>query len=515
MRTHYCAEVVKAGVGGEVKICGWIHRRRDHGGVIFLDVRDKTGLVQLVVEPEHQTLFKAAERLRSEFVIAATGVIRERPKGQENPNLATGHIEVIATELDILNASDPLPFPLDEYHESNEEVRLKYRFLDLRRSEIQSRLFKRAEIVRTIRRFMDAHGFCDVETPFLTKATPEGARDYLVPSRTHKGSFFALPQSPQLFKQLLMISGFDRYYQIVKCFRDEDLRADRQPEFTQLDIEMSFVKEEDVMNMAEGMMRHLFKEVLGVEFPNPIRRMSYREAMQKYGSDKPDLRIPLEMVDIKDLMKDVSFNVFASAAQDPKSRVTVLKVPNACDKMSRKTLDDYVTFVGYYGAKGLAYIRINDINAGREGLQSPILKFLSDETVEAIFKRVNATTGDILFFGADKAKIVSASLGALRIKIGRDLNLYTCRFAPLWVTEFPTFEEEEGKWLSVHHPFTAPKVDSVEALKSADLADLSSQAYDFVLNGYEVGGGSIRIHRPDMQMAVFNLLGIDAETAEE
>jgi len=446
-------------------------------------------------------------------VIHTKGKVHARPAGQENSNLLSGKVEVIADSLEILNVADTPPFPLDEHHASGEDVRLAHRYLDLRRPEIQERLFMRASITRAIRSHMDGNGFIDVETPMLTKATPEGARDYLVPSRVHKGEFYALPQSPQLFKQLLMMSGFDRYYQIVKCFRDEDLRADRQPEFTQVDIEMSFVEQEDVMNMGETLVKHLFQTLKGISFPN-FPRMTYQTAMSKYGVDKPDLRIPLEFVDIADLVKNVEFKVFSGPALDKDSRVVAMNVPGVAEKLSRKDLDDYVKFVAQYGAKGLAYIRVNDRSAGMAGLQSPIIKFFPESVVEAILNRVNAKTGDIVFFGADTAEIVNPSLGAFRNKLAKDLNLYTKEWAPLWVTDFPMFEKNEGRWQAMHHPFTRPAVSSVEELKAADLSTVLSSGYDFVLNGYEVGGGSIRIHQGEMQAAIFDVLGISKEEAE-
>ena len=513
MRTHYCGEVTEAELDQEVVLCGWVNRRRDHGGVIFVDLRDREGIVQVVFDPDDPEMFRIAERVRNEYVLRVRGRVRRRPEGTENPNIRTGQIEVLGLELEILNASDPVPMQLDE-DEVGEEVRLRYRYIDLRRPEMQQRLMMRARITARLRRYLDAHGFLDIETPMLTKATPEGARDYLVPSRTHPGSFFALPQSPQLFKQLLMMSGFDRYYQFARCFRDEDLRADRQPEFTQLDIETSFLDEEQVMGLMEEMMRQLFAEVLEIALPDPFPRMSYAEAMARFGSDKPDLRIPLELVDITDLMKSVEFKVFSGPANDPKGRVAALRLPGG-GNLSRKEIDDYTRFVGRYGAKGLAYIKVNEVAAGREGLQSPILKFLPDEVISALIERTGIEDGDMLFFGADKAHVVNESLGALRVQLGHDRGLVERGWRPLWVVDFPMFEEDEkGGWTALHHPFTAPRVDDPEALL-ADPGAALSRAYDMVLNGTEVGGGSVRIHRPEMQKAVFELLGISEEEAED
>ncbi|HHN73609.1 MAG TPA: aspartate--tRNA ligase, partial [Acidobacteria bacterium] len=461
MRTHYCGEVTEAELDQEVVLCGWVNRRRDHGGVIFVDLRDREGIVQVVFDPDDPEMFRIAERVRNEYVLKVRGRVRRRPEGTENPNIRTGQIEVLGLELEILNASDPVPMQLDE-DEVSEEVRLRYRYIDLRRPEMQQRLMMRARITARLRRYLDAHGFLDIETPMLTKATPEGARDYLVPSRTHPGSFFALPQSPQLFKQLLMMSGFDRYYQFARCFRDEDLRADRQPEFTQLDIETSFLDEEQVMGLMEEMMRQLFAEVLEIALPDPFPRMSYAEAMARFGSDKPDLRIPLELVDITDLMKSVEFKVFSGPANDPKGRVAALRLPGGGD-LSRKEIDDYTRFVGRYGAKGLAYIKVNEVSAGREGLQSPILKFLPDEVIAALIERTGIEDGDMLFFGADKAHVVNESLGALRVQLGHDRGLVERGWRPLWVVDFPMFEEDEkGGWTALHHPFTAPRVDDPE-----------------------------------------------------
>ncbi len=512
-RTHYCGEVTEKNIGADVEVCGWVHRRRDHGGVIFLDVRDREGLLQVVFQPELADIFKVADRVRNEFVIRAKGKVRLRPDNQANLNLKTGQIEVVASDLTILNEAMTPPFMLDEHQKVSEEVRLKYRFLDLRRPEMQNRMIARSKIAREVRRYLDDLGFLDIETPMLTRATPEGARDYLVPSRVHKGSFYALPQSPQLFKQLLMVSGYDRYYQIVRCFRDEDLRADRQPEFTQIDIETSFMDREWIMNMAEGMVHQLFKTQLNLEF-EAFPRMTYDEAMRRFGSDKPDLRIPLEFVDVKDLMQDVDFKAFQEPAHDCHGRVLALKLPSGVASLSRKMLDDYGLFVGEYGAKGLAYIKVNDLAQGLEGLQSPILKFLPEATVHAILKRVEANTGDVIFFGAGHQDTVNASMGALRIKLGHDLKLLTHNWAPLWVTDFPMFERGEGRWGAMHHPFTAPNISHMDEL-TKDPEAVRAHAYDLVLNGYEVGGGSIRIHDAVTQQAVFDLLGINKEEAEK
>jgi len=512
MRSHYCGQLNESLDGQEITLCGWVHRRRDHGGVIFLDVRDREGMAQVVFDPDRAETFSAADRVRSEYVVKITGKVRLRPEGARNPNMASGAIEVLGYELEVLNEAETPPFPLNEYSDVGEETRLRYRFIDLRRPEMAEKLKLRSSITTSIRRYLDENGFLDVETPILTRATPEGARDYLVPSRTHPGSFFALPQSPQLFKQLLMVAGFDRYYQIAKCFRDEDLRADRQPEFTQIDIETSFLDESDIIGITEGMVRKLFKEVLGVEF-GEFPHMPVEEAMRRYGSDKPDLRIPLELVDVEDQLKDVEFKVFAGPANDPKCRVAALRVPGGAS-MPRKQIDDYTKFVGIYGAKGLAYIKVNERAKGVEGLQSPIVKNIPEASLNAILDRVGAVDGDIVFFGADKAKIVSEALGALRIKLGHDLNLLTCEWAPMWVVDFPMFEEnDDGSLSALHHPFTAPKCtpEELEANPGAAL----SRAYDMVLNGTELGGGSIRIHRKDMQQTVFRILGIDEAEQNE
>ncbi len=510
-RTHYCGEITEKNRGEEVAVYGWVHRRRDHGGVIFLDVRDREGLLQVVFQPETKEMFATADHVRNEYVIFAKGKVRLRPDNQANPNLKTGQIEVVASHLEILNKAHTPPFMLDEHHTVSEEVRLTHRFMDLRRPEMQERMITRSKITREVRRYMDEQGFLDVETPMLTRATPEGARDYLVPSRVHKGSFYALPQSPQLFKQLLMVGGFDRYYQIVRCFRDEDLRADRQPEFTQIDIEASFIDQEWMMSLTEGLIHRLFKTILNLEF-KPFPRMTYDEAMRLYGSDKPDLRNPLQFVDLKDLMQDVEFAAFKEPAQDRHGRVIALKLPKGVEVLSRKMLDDYGTFVGEHGAKGLAYIKVNDLSKGLEGLQSPILKFLPEAKINEILKRVEVKTGDVIFFGAGHQDTVNSSMGALRIKLGHDLKLLTHEWAPLWVTDFPMFERGEGRWVAMHHPFTRPNIKDLEELKH-DPESIRAHAYDLVLNGYEIGGGSIRIHDAALQQAVFDLLGIEKAEA--
>jgi aspartyl-tRNA synthetase len=513
MRTHYCGNVDESLTSQEVSVAGWVHRRRDHGGVIFVDLRDREGLLQVVFDPDLKHVFSEAERLRSEFVIQVKGKVRARPAGTVNTNLKSGQIELLARELTVLNRSEPLPFQLDEH--VGEEVRLKYRYLDLRREVMNKRLRQRHQITRAMRDYLDDNGFIDLETPVLGKSTPEGARDYLVPSRTHAGKFFALPQSPQIFKQLLMVAGFDRYYQIVRCFRDEDLRADRQPEFTQLDIETSFLSQEDIIVSMEGLLRHLFKQVLQVSLPDPIPRMTYAEAMRRYGSDKPDLRIALELTDVADLVKDCTFKVFAGPANDPGGRVAALRVPGG-GALTRKEIDDYTAFVARYGAKGLAYVKVNDVAKGREGLQSPIIKFLSDEAVAGILSRTQAANNDLIFFGADGAKVVNDSIGALRIKVGQDLKLVEAGWRPLWVVDFPMFEwdGEAKRWAAVHHPFTSPlNEDPVELAANPGAA--LAKAYDIVLNGSEIGGGSVRIHRQELQSAVFELLGISRDAAQE
>ena len=511
MRSHYCGHVNEGLIGQEVTVAGWVHRRRDHGGVIFVDLRDREGLLQVVFDPDFEAIFTEAERLRSEYVLKITGTVRERPQGTINPNMPTGQVEVLARELTVLNASKTPPFHHDE--NASEEMRLRYRYLDLRREQMQRNLRLRHNVARTIRGFLDAHGFVEMETPILTKTTPEGARDYLVPSRTHPGQFFALPQSPQLMKQLLMMSGFDRYYQITKCFRDEDLRADRQPEFTQVDIETAFLDEFQIMEIMELLVRETFKTVLDVDLPDPFPRITHGQAMARYGRDAPDLRNPLELVEVADLFEDVEFKVFAGPANDDDSRVAALRLPGG-GRLTRKEIDDYTAFVGRHGAKGLAYIKVNDISAGVEGLQSPILKFLPDEAVMQVLERVSAESGDLVFFGADKARVVNDSLGALRDQLGRDFELLEGRWRPVWVIEFPVFEKDsDGNWTSSHHPFTSPHTESPEELL-ANPGRALARAYDMVLNGTEIGGGSVRIHRPDMQSAVFELLGIGAEEAE-
>ncbi len=514
MRTHYCGELDRQQVGETIGVCGWINRRRDHGGVIFVDLRDHRGILQVVLDPDDPEMFARAETLRNEFVLRVEGKLRVRPEGTFNPEMPTGEVELLAHDLEILNPSETPPFQLDD-DDVHEDNRLRFRYVDLRRPEMQQRLRLRARVTHYLRSWLEAHDFLDVETPMLTRATPEGARDYLVPSRTHPGAFFALPQSPQLFKQLLMMSGMDRYYQIVRCFRDEDLRADRQPEFTQLDIETSFLDEAGITGLMEDMMRGLFVEVLGVEVDDPFPRMSYAEAIERYGSDKPDLRIPLELVTISDLLGDVEFKVFAGPAQDPAGRVAALRVPGG-NELTRKEIDDYTEFVGRYGAKGLAYVKCNDVAAGRDGLQSPILKFLPDSAIAAIVERTGAETGDLIFFGADKARVVNESLGALRVRLGEDRGLLEPGWRFLWVVDFPMFEfdERERRWTALHHPFTAPATDDPDAL-AADPGGMLSRAYDMVLNGTELGGGSVRIHRMDMQQRAFEILGIGAAEAEE
>jgi aspartyl-tRNA synthetase len=513
MRSHYCGQVTAEHLGQDVKLAGWVNRRRDHGGVIFIDLRDREGIVQVVIAPEQKAAFELAESIRSEFVIQVMGKVRHRPDGTVNKNLKTGEIEVETAEVVILNRSDPLPFPIDdEYHEVGEETRLKYRYLDIRRPEMLERLRMRTRLSHYLRTYLDKHGFMDVETPILTRATPEGARDYLVPSRTKPGNFYALPQSPQQFKQLLMMGGIDRYYQIVRCFRDEDLRADRQPEFTQLDIETSFLSEQEIQDIMEDMMRGMFKEVMSTDLPAKFERMPYADAMRRFGSDKPDLRIPLELVDIGDLLREVEFKVFKDVANDPNGRVAALCVPGGAD-ISRKEIDDYTSYISVFGARGLAYIKIN--GEGKEGLASPILKFLPDDVVNAMIERLGAKVGDIIFFGADKASVVNDSLGALRLRVGQDRGLVQPGWRILWVTDFPMFEKGEGRLSACHHPFTAPKVDTVAELKASDPVKLLARAYDMVLNGSEIGGGSIRINSSEMQKTVFNILNISDEVAEE
>jgi aspartyl-tRNA synthetase len=513
MRSHFCGLVDETLAGQTVTLCGWADTRRDHGGVIFIDLRDHEGIVQVVTEPDNAAAFAIADKVRYEYCLRIVGTVRARPPAQVNEKLRTGRIEVVADTVEILNAAAPLPFML---HESpGEEARLKYRYLDIRRPQMQRALRTRIKLVAALRRYLDARGFQDIETPILTKATPEGARDYLVPSRVHAGEFYALPQSPQLFKQILMMAGMDRYYQIARCFRDEDLRADRQPEFTQLDMEFAFVSEHDVQSLVEAMIRSVFREVVGVELADPFPRISWAEAMRRYGSDKPDLRVDLELVDVAEFVKHVEFKVFSAPARDPGGRVAALRVPGGAE-MTRKQLDDLGPYVAKYGAKGLAWIRIDDIAEGREGLTSPITKFLDDAALDGIFKATGATSGDVLFFGAGPYKTVSEFMGALRLKVGKDMGLLQNGWKPLWVVDFPMFEFDpaEKRYLALHHPFTAPKVDDAAAL-AADPANAVSRGYDMVLNGNEIGGGSIRIHRPEMQSTVFDLLGIGREEAEE
>jgi len=514
MRSHYCGQIGVSDIDQRVRLCGWVHHRRDHGGVIFIDLRDREGLVQVVFDPEIPGSFAVAERVRAEYVVSVQGGVRRRPPGTENPDLATGAVEVVGEQIEILNSADTPPLQIDD-EQAHDDVRLRYRYLDLRRPVMQRNLRLRADACRILRRFLDQHGFLEIETPMLTRSTPEGARDYLVPSRTHLGKFFALPQSPQLFKQLLMMSGMDRYYQIARCFRDEDLRADRQPEFTQLDIETSFMDETGITELMEAMIRQLFAECLSVQLPHPFPRMGYAEAMARFGSDRPDLRIPLELVDVGDLMAEVSFQVFSAPARSQTGRVAALRAPKG-GQLTRKVIDGYGEFVAIYGARGLAYIKVNDRNAGREGLQSPILKFLPDEVLQAVLARTGAESGDLVFFGADDTRIVNESLGALRLRLGQDLNLMAKDWRPVWILDFPLFEwnPEEQRWEALHHPFTAPKIDALQALKEAPGACLS-RAYDLVLNGTELGGGSVRIHRPEMQQEVFKLLGINAEEASD
>ena len=510
MRSHHCGQLRDTHIGDEVSLCGWVHRRRDHGGIIFLDVRDHKGIVQVVFDPDTKESFALADEVRNEFVLSISGIVRARDELAINPKMGTGRIEVLGIKLTILNRAQTPPFQLDEYSDAGEDIRLKYRYLDLRRPEMQKKLRLRSTVTHFIRRYLDEREYVDIETPILTKATPEGARDYLVPSRTYPGSFFALPQSPQLFKQLLMIAGFDRYYQIARCFRDEDLRADRQPEFTQIDIETSFMDEQQIMSLTEDMVKQVFAEVIGVDLGEmPV--LSYADAMNKYGTDRPDLRFGLPLIDVADLVKDVEFKVFSGPANDDDSRVVALKLSRG-DRLSRKNIDDYTKFIGIYGARGLAYIRVNDIAKGIEGLQSPILKFLPDDVVMNILERVGAEDQDIVFFGADKTRVVNDSIGALRSKLGEDLDLYEKEWAACWVTDFPMFEENaDGVWTAVHHPFTCPlgSIDEIEADPGAVL----SRAYDIVINGHEVGGGSIRIHHGDLQRAIFRVLRLSDNEA--
>ncbi|MDO6683323.1 MULTISPECIES: aspartate--tRNA ligase [unclassified Oceanobacter] len=512
MRTHYCGDINETLIDQTVTFCGWVHRRRDHGGVIFLDVRDREGLVQVVFDPDTVDAFNTADSVRSEYVLQITGRVRGRPEGTTNANMKTGMIEVLGKEVVVLNKALTPPFPLDGYTDVGEDIRLKYRYMDMRRPEMQDKLRFRSKVTSAVRRYLDDTGFLDIETPILTRATPEGARDYLVPSRTHEGSFFALPQSPQLFKQLLMVSGFDRYYQIAKCFRDEDLRADRQPEFTQIDIEASFINEDTIMDLTQDMIKGIFQQELGVDLGD-FPRMPYAEAMNKYGSDKPDMRIPMEIVDVAEFLQDIEFKVFAAPAKDPHGRVAALKVTGGAE-LSRKQIDEYTKFVSIYGAKGLAWIKVNDIEKGVEGLQSPIIKFIGNDNTMKIMEKIEAQNGDIVFFGADKTKVVNEALGALRCKLGEDLNMYTSEWAALWVVDFPMFEaNDDGSISALHHPFTAPSC-SAEELEAKPLEALS-RAYDMVLNGCELGGGSIRIHDQAMQEAVFRALGISEEEQQE
>ncbi len=512
MRSHYCGELNLSHDGQEVTLCGWVHRRRDHGGVIFLDMRDREGITQVVIDPDTEEAFALANKSRSEYVLKITGLVRPRPEGTTNASMSTGEIEVLGKQVEVLNEAQTPPFQIEGYTEVGEDVRLKSRVIDLRRPEMQERMILRSKVTSAVRSFMDARGYLDVETPVLTRATPEGARDYLVPSRTHEGKFFALPQSPQLFKQMLMVAGFDRYYQIVKCFRDEDLRADRQPEFTQIDIETSFMDEEKIMGTAEELVKTVFGQTRGVEL-GEFPHMTYAEAMKRFGSDKPDLRIPLELVDVADLMASVEFKVFKGPAEDPKGRVAAMKVTGGAT-LSRKQIDGYTKFVSIYGAKGLAWIKVNELENGANGLQSPIIKFLGDDVAMQIMERLGAQNGDIIFFGADKETVVNEALGALRCKVGKDLDLFTKEWAPLWIVDFPMFEEtDDGKLTALHHPFTAPSCSPEELQANPETA--LSRAYDMVINGYEVGGGSIRIHREQMQQTVFRLLSIEEEEQRE
>lgn len=508
MRTHYCGELTSAAVGEQVELYGWVHRRRDHGGVIFLDVRDRTGIVQVVYDPDTVDSFAKAENVRNEFVLRISGKVRPRMEGTVNPNMVTGEIEVLGSELEILNSAQTPPFQLDEHSDAGEDVRLKYRYMDLRRPEMQQRLQQRARITARVRSFLEDNGYWEIETPTLTRATPEGARDYLVPSRTHPGEFFALPQSPQVFKQLLMMSGVDKYYQIARCYRDEDLRHDRQPEFTQIDIEASFIEARDVMDLTEALLRDVFGQVLNAELPEfPV--LTWHEAMSRYGSDKPDLRNPLHLTDIADLMTGVDFKVFNGPANDPQGRVVAMRAPGAAE-LSRKVIDSYTEFVGRYGARGLAYIKVNDIDKGSDGLQSPILKFLPDAVVAEVLKRCGARSGDLVFFGADKIGVVNDAMGALRNELGAELGLLEDRWAPCWVVDFPMFSiNREGNFTAEHHPFTQPTSTAEEML--ADPAGTHAAAYDVVLNGYELGGGSLRIHDQQMQAAVFEVLRMGQE----
>ena len=512
MRTHLCGELDRSSIDADVRLCGWVQRRRDHGGVIFVDLRDRTGRIQVVLDPDRPDQFQVAESLRNEYVLSIAGRVRLRPEGTENPDMPTGEVEVLGHEIEVLNPSDPLPFQLEE-DDITEAVRLRYRYLDLRSERMQGNLRLRHRVVSALRSYLEERDFVDLETPILTRSTPEGARDYLVPSRVYQGSFFALPQSPQIFKQLLMVSGFERYYQIARCFRDEDLRADRQPEFTQLDIEASFVDESEVMQTAEEMVRALFRQVLDVELPDPFTRMSFSDALARYGTDRPDLRIPFELVDVTDLMRDVEFKVFAGPANSAGSRVAALRLPGG-SQLTRQQIDGYTDYVRQFGAGGLAYIKVNTAAAGRGGLQSPILKFLPDEVISALVQRTEVSDGDLLFFGADTELVVNDALGALRVRLGHDLGQVVDGWQPLWVVDFPLVERdrESGRWQSAHHPFTAPRDEDVELLEH-DPGAVRARAYDMVLNGAEIGGGSIRIHRPKLQERVFQTLGIDRDEA--
>lgn len=515
MRSHYCGKINEKNLDQSVSLCGWVDTIRDHGGLIFINLRDRTGLVQVIFDPKQTALFKQAETLRNECVIQIQGTVCERPKGTQNATLYTGKIEVLAENINILNMATNLPFQLDDLKIS-EAVRLEYRFLDLRRPKINQQFVMRSKVCKAIRDYLDSSDFLEIETPFLTKATPEGARDYLVPSRVNPAHFYALPQSPQLFKQLLMVGGFDRYYQIVRCFRDEDLRADRQPEFTQLDLEMSFIEEKEIQDLTEGLLRFLFKTFLSVDLPDPFPRMTYFEAMSRYGSDKPDLRIPLFLVGLDDVLNCTDFKVFSESANAPDSRVAAIRFPKGGEILTRKEIDDYTNFVKLFGAAGLAYIKVNDRKAGREGLQSPIVKFLKDDELEAILEKTEAQSGDILFFGAGNTKMVNESLGALRLKLGHDFNLLVQDWCPLWVVDFPLVEwdVETHRWQSLHHPFTSPKTLNVQGLLE-NPAESLSRAYDVVLNGSEIGGGSIRIHDKEVQLAMFHLLNISEQEAYE
>jgi aspartyl-tRNA synthetase len=514
MRSCYCGEIHTGLIDQEIELCGWVHKRRDHGGVIFIDLRDREGLAQIVFDPDRPEPFAIADAVRNEYVIRISGRVRHRPEGTVNPDLPTGEVEVLGYSIEILNKSLTPPFQLDEEH-VHDDIRLRYRYVDLRRPVMQQKLRLRSKVAASLRAYLDKLGFLEIETPILTRATPEGARDYLVPSRTHPGQFFALPQSPQLFKQLLMISGMDRYYQIVRCFRDEDLRADRQPEFTQLDIEASFIDEDDITSMMEGLIRNLFKEILDIDLPDPFPVMSHYEAIEKYGTDRPDLRNPLQLVEISDLMKNVEFKVFSGPANKRNGRVAALKLSNGGD-LTRKQIDDYTEFVTRHGAKGLAYIKVNDIDGGMQGLQSPILKFLPEKIVSQTLQRCSAGTGDVIFFGADTSRIVNEALGALRTKLAEDLGLFEGDWRPLWIRDFPLFEynDQEKRWDPLHHPFTAPQSDDVDAIRN-DPGSIMSRAYDMVLNGSEIGGGSIRIHQPQVQFAALEILGLNEEGARD